>query len=501
MAREFLPYDLDQQYLLPPSLTEWLPADHLAFFVSDVVDSLDLSAIMAEYQKDELRGRPGYNPAMLTKLLIYGYAQGKTSSRQLERATYEEVPYRVLAANQHPDHDSIAAFRKRHLRALGGLFTQVLRLCREAGLVKLGHVALDGSRIKANASKHKAMSYARLSRSEEELGKEVERLLAEAERKDREEDRLYGQARGDELPQELAFRESRLAKIREAKAALEEEARREAEEEARRQEERTREREKKEAARGRRFGGHPPRIPDPAKAAPKPEKQKNFTDPQSCLMKDGATGGFIQAYNGHLAVDEESQVIVACTLSAQPSDAAGFLPLLSQTETELGRLPEKVSADTGFWSQANLLVAEEQGLDCYIPPPRPVSDCLSEKMREKLKEPAGADLYRRRKTVVEPVFGQIKEIRGFRQFSFRGLEAVREEWRLICLTHNLLKLFRAGVIPMPIPGGRNASRNTPAKSPSLRPLALVSARITRLDHCFSEALLAVPGRVDCPTGS
>lgn len=449
MAREFLPYDLDQQYLLPPSLKEWLPAGHLVFFISDVVDSLDLSAIMEHYQKDELRGRPGYHPAMLVKLLIYGYAQGKTSSRKLERSTYEEVPYRVLSGNTHPDHDSIAAFRKRHLPALAGLFTQVLRLCQEAGLVKLGHVALDGSKIKANASKHKAMSYARLCRSEEELRNEVERLLADAEREDQEEDRLYGSARGDELPKELAFRESRLKKIREAKAALEEEARREAEEEAHRQEERTKEREQKEAARGRKFGGKAPRIPDPAKATPQPRKQKNFTDPESCLMKDGATGGFIQAYNAQVAVDEKSQVIVACTLSAQPSDAAGFLPLLAETEAQLGCLPEKVSADTGFYGRANLLTAEEQGLDCYIPPPRPVSDSLSEKMREKLKEPAGADLYRRRKTVVEPVFGQIKEIRGFRQVSFRGREAVGDEWRLICLTHNLLKLFRAGVVLEP----------------------------------------------------
>ena len=253
MAREFLPYDLDQQYLLPPSLKDWLPAGHLVFFVSDVLDSLDLSAILCEYEKNELRGRPGYDPAMLLKLLLYGYTQGKTSSRKLERATYEEVPYRVLAGNQHPDHDSIAAFRKRHLAALAGLFTQVLRLCQEAGLVKLGHVALDGSKIKANASKHKAMSYARLQRSEEELRKEVERLLADAERTDRKEDELYGPARGDELPDELAFRESRLKKIREAKAALEREAKEEAEREARRQEERARDREEKEAAQGHRF--------------------------------------------------------------------------------------------------------------------------------------------------------------------------------------------------------------------------------------------------------
>lgn len=455
MARDFLPYDLDQQYLLPPSLRDWLPQDHLVFFVSDVVDSLDLSAIMRAYQKDELRGRPGYDPTMLTKLLIYGYAQGKTSSRKLERSTYEEVPHRVLSGDQHPDHDSIAAFRQRHLAALAGLFTQVLRLCQQAGLVKLGHVALDGSKIKASASKHKAMSYARLCRSEEELRQEVERLLAEAERKDQEEDRLYGNARGDELPQELAFREGRLKKIREAKAALEEEARREAQEEARRQEERAEERKKKEEARGRKSGGKPPRVPDPTKATPKPTKQKNFTDPESCLMKDGATGGYVQAYNAHVAVDEEHQVIVACTLSAQPSDAAGFLPLLTETKGRLGRLPDKVSADTGFYSRANLLEAQARSLDCYIPPPRKVVDSLSEDMREKLRSEAGTDLYRRRKTVVEPVFGQIKEARGFRQVSFRGLEAVREEWQLVCLTHNLLKLFRAGATLKPAPEGKD----------------------------------------------
>lgn len=498
MAREFLPYDLDQQYLLPPSLKEWLPQDHLVFFVSDVVDSLDVSAIMAQYQKDELRGRRGYDPAMLLKLLIYGYTQGKTSSRKLERAIYEEVPYRVLSGNNHPDHDSIAAFRQRHLPALGGLFTQVLRLCGEAGLVKLGHVALDGSRIKANASKHKAMSYARLCRSEEELRKEVERLLADAQRKDQEEDRLYGSARGDELPKELAFRETRLRKIREARAALEQEARREAEQEARRQEERTREREQKEAARGRRFGGRPPRIPDPAQAVPKPKKQKNFTDPESCLMKDGSTGGFIQAYNAHLAVDEESQVIVACTLSSQPSDAAGFLPLLDETETQLGRLPTKVSADSGFYSRENLLKAEARPLDCYIPPPRPVLDSLSQQMREKLRSEAGAELYRRRKTVVEPVFGQIKQARGFRQFSFRGLEAVRGEWQLICLTHNLLKLFRAGVTPKPTQQGGAGVRPRDCKPSIIRPTFHPKSR-SSLFRLSTRPIVLVEH--DCPTGS
>ena len=445
MAREFLPYDLDQQYLLPPSVHEWLPPDHLVFFVSDLVDSLDLAAITREYEKDDLRGRAGYHPVMLTKLLVYAYCVGKPSSRRIERATYEEVPFRVLTGNQHPDHDSIAAFRKRHLAALAGLFLQVLRLCQKAGLVRLGHVALDGTKLRANASKHKAMSYERLVRSEQELALEVKRLLGEAERTDAEEDRTYGKLRGDELPAELALRKSRLEKIREAKAALEAEARKATEDEAEKQKERRDERERKEAAEGRKSRGRRPEIPDPEKARPRARAQKNFTDPDSCLMKDGATGGFIQAYNAHAVVDDARQVIVACSLSAQPSDAVAFLPILREMHANLGEQPMKLSADSGFFSAANLAPENTQGIDCHVPPQRPMSGPVAEEMRKKLQTNAGAEIYCRRKAIVEPVFGQIKQSRGFRQSSFRGLPAVRHEWEIICLTHNLLKLFRAGL--------------------------------------------------------
>lgn len=279
MARDFLPYNQDQQYLLPPDMREWIPEDHLIWFLSDVVDSLDLSDILRTYEKDDLRGRAGYHPALLTKLLLYAYCLGMTSSRRIERATYEDLPIRVLTADQHPDHDTIAAFRRRHLTALGGLFIQVLRLCQEAGLVKLGHVTLDGTKVKASASKHKAMSYARLCLTEEELAREVADIMREAERTDQEEDRRFGKLRADELPQELARRQSRLQKIREAKRTLEAEARKKAEKKAEDARRRTCEREEKERARGRRFGGRPPHIPDPEKAVPDPQAQKNFTDP------------------------------------------------------------------------------------------------------------------------------------------------------------------------------------------------------------------------------
>ena len=451
MAREFLPYDLDQHYLLPPDLREWLPAGHLVWFVSDVVDSLDLSAVLAAYEKQELRGRPGYDPTLLVKLLLYAYCVGKPSSRRIERATYEEVPFRVLAAGQHPDHASIAAFRRRHLPALAGLFLQVLLLCRKAGLARLGHVALDGTKVRASASRHKAMSYARLCSAEEQLTAEVEALLAEAERVDAEEDALYGaESRGEELPRELQRRESRLAKIRAAKEALEREAKERAELAAEGARERLRERKAKEAARGKRFGGRPPRIPDPQAAKPGPREQKNFTDPESRIMMDGATKSFVRAYNAHAAVDAHSQIIVAASLTQEANDKQQLRPLLAQLAANLGRLPKQVSADSGFFSADNLTDPALAAVELYVPPEKRVQSCaLAEAMRAKLASPEGAALYARRKAVVEPVFGQVKEVRGLRRFSLRGLKLVGEEWQLVCLTHNLLKLFRSGAWPLP----------------------------------------------------
>jgi transposase len=421
-----------------------VPEDHLIWFLSDVVDGLDLSAILLTYQKDELRGRPAYHPAMMVKLLLYAYCLGKTSSRKIERATYEEVPFRVLSADQHPDHDVLSDFRRRHLSALADLFLQVLRLCQAAGLVKLGHVALDGTKVKANASRHKAMSYQRMCATEDALAREVNELLREAEKTDQEEDRLYGNARGDELPAELARRESRLQKIREAKAALEAEAREQAEEAAADARRRIAEREEKEKARGRKFGGRPPRIPDPDKATPQPKAQRNFTDPDSRIMVDGATKSFVQSYNAHAAVDEESQIIVAATLTQRANDKQDFLPLLAQIEENLGILPTRVSADSGFFSETNLSDPVLAGVTCYVPPEQSVKEpSMAQTMRERLDCEEGRAVYARRKAIVEPVFGQIKEARGFRRFSFRGLGSVEAEWQLVCLTHNLLKLFRA----------------------------------------------------------
>ena len=457
MARTFRPYTLDQRLLLPPDMREWLPDGHLASFVSDTVDAFDLSPILKKYEKDDNRGRAGYHPRMMVKLLVYGYCTGKRSSRGIERATYDEVPFRVLAADQHPDHDSIADFRKRHLKELGGLFVDVLRLCEKAGLVKLGHVAVDGSKVKANASKHKAMSYDRMSETEKRLTEEVERLLAEAEQVDAEEDAKYGKGkRGDELPEDLRRRESRLKKIREAKAALEQEARERAEKEAAEAKAKLEERAAQEEQTGMKAKGKPPTVKDPAEAKPDPKAQRNFTDPESRIMKDGASKSFEQAYNTQIAVDSESQVVVATNVTQQPNDKKQLVPVLQKVEENLGTLPEQVSADSGYFSEQNVTAPELAAVDLFVPPGRqkhgePLGDAtergpkseVAQRMREKLQTPEGHKTYARRKAIVEPVFGQIKEWQRFRRFSFRGLESVQAEWDFVCAAHNLMKVFRA----------------------------------------------------------
>jgi transposase len=456
MNKTFRPYDLNQRLLLPPDLREWVPEGHLALFISDVVDELDLSAIFQAYE-DEGRGQPPYHPAMMVKLLLYGYCIGKPSSRKIERATYEEVAFRVLAADQHPDHDSLAEFRKRHLTALAGLFLQVLRLCQAAGLVKLGHVALDGTKVKANASKHRAMSYARMGETERRLEAEVEALLRQAEQVDAAEDAEYGRGRrGDELPAELARRESRLAKIRAAKAALEAEAKARAAEaaEAGRA---------KLAAREQRVGsakGGVPKIPDPEQARPEPGAQRNFTDPDSRLMLDRATKSYTQAYNAQAAVDGHAQVIVACGVTPAAVDAEQFVPMVEQVAANTGQAPAAVLADAGYFSESNLMASGVSGIELYVPPDRQTHggpptasgrprSPTAEQMRVKIRSAVGHAVYALRKTIVEPVFGQIKEGRGFRRFSVRGVVKVGGEWALICLTHNLLKLFRARGCPHP----------------------------------------------------
>ena len=458
--KTFKPYTPDQLLLLPPALQDWLPEGHLALFISDVVDeALDLAPILATYETGDGRGQPPYHPALMVKLLVYAYCTGKPSSRQIERATYEEVPYRVLAADQHPDHDTLAAFRQQHLEALAGLFLQVLDLCRRAGLVMLGHVALDGTKVLANASKHKAMSYGRMSEAERKLEAEVAALLAQAQQVDAAEDAQYGKGRrGDELPAELARRESRLAKIHAAKAALEAEARAEAAQAAAAAHAKLAERQRQAETTSRKRKGHPPRVPDPTQATPAPKAQRNFTDPDSRIMKDGATKSFVQAYNAQAAVDGRAQVIVAAAVTQEANDKQQLVPMLGQVIANVGEAPAVASADSGYFSEAAVTDATLAAIDLYVAvdrqkhgeaPRAPVADdgTVIGAMRAKLASGAGHAVYALRKTIVEPVFGQIKGPRAFRRFAFRGFGKVQAEWRLICLTHNLLKLFRAGWTP------------------------------------------------------
>jgi transposase len=458
MSKTFRPYSLDQRLLLPPDLREWLPEDDLAWFISDTVDQLDLTEFVRAYEVGDGRGQPPYHPAMMVKLVLYAYCVGMPSSRKIERATHRDVAFRVLAGDQHPDHTSIAEFRQRHLGRLAGLFLAVLRLCQAAGLVTLGHVALDGTKVRANASRHKAMSYARLEETERRLQKEVRRLLEEAERVDAAEDAQHGRGRrGDELPAELARRDTRLAKIRAAKAALEQQARERAEKAAEEARGRL-------AAREQRVGsakGGIPQIPDPDTARPRPQAQYNFTDPESRIMVDGATKSFVQAYNAQAAVDERTQVVVACGLTDAAIDVQQFVPMLAQVEGNVGARPAVVTADAGYFSDTNLTASGVIGIDLYVPPDKRKRDVpqlltakssrteVAEQMRAKLTLPAARALYARRKHIVEPVFGQIKETRGFRRFSFRGRTRATAEWTLICLTHNLLKLFRGRPVFQP----------------------------------------------------
>jgi transposase len=461
MRRIYLSYDPEQQLLLPPDLREWLPEGHLALFISDVVDELDLSEILGHYESGDGRGRPPYHPLMMVKLLVYGYCIGKVSSRKLEQATHEDVGFRVLACNQHPDHDSIANFRQLHLPELAGLFVQVLKMCERAGLVKLGHVAIDGSKLRANASKHKAMSYERMGVKEQQLVAEVERLLKEAEETDAAEDKRYGKGvRGDELPAELARRESRLRKIREAKASLEAEAKEQAQAAAAAVEAKLAARKQREEETGKKTRGRAPQVVNVDEAKPEPKAQRNFTDPESRIMKDGATGSFEQSYNAQIAVDGQAQIIVAATLTQAANDKQQLVPVLAEVKTNVGRLPEKVTADSGYFSTAAVTSEVISTVDLYVtpdrskqteepaelpaasPPPFELDQDVIARMREKLKTEHGRAVYKQRKMIVEPVFGQVKEVRGFRRFSFRGLQKNEAEWSLICLTHNLLKLFR-----------------------------------------------------------
>ena len=446
MGKTFRSWDVDQQMLFPPSVKDLVPPEHLSHFVRDLVrEELDLTSILESYSAG--RGYPPYHPAMMTALLLYSYSSGVYSSRRIERSCEERVDFMAVTAMSKPDHSTICNFRNRHREALVGLFVQVLQLCREAGLVKLGHVALDGTKMQANASKHKAMSYDRMGRDEPELAAEVEKWLSEADATDADEDDEHGPGnRGDEMPAWVKTKATRLAKLREAKARLEKEAKRKAEEVAEA-------RAAKEAAQGHRIKGVRPRVLD---GVPDPKAQSNFTDPESRIMRSG--DGYKQAYNCQAGVDSEHQVIVSQHVVAKQNDWDELVPLLDQIEQDLGERPEEVSADSGYCSETNLVYLKEKGIRGYIATGRrehrmssPTNGGgrrkgpLSRAMRTRLRRGGWRSRYRLRKQVVEPVFGQIKAARGFRQFLMRGLENVRLEWSLLCTAHDLLKLKKARV--------------------------------------------------------
>ena len=339
MSKTYLPYDPDQQLLLPAALQEWLPDDLLAYFISDVVDQLDLSSITARYER-ERRGGPPYHPRMMVKVLLYGYCVGVASSRRIAQRLHEDIAFRVLAANNTPDFRTISDFRKDHLGALSGLFLQVLAFCQRAGLVKLGHVALDGTKVRANASRHKAMSYRRMKEKEEQLAAEVAELLRRAQEVDDEEDRRYGKdKRGDELPEELAFREGRLEKIREAMAALEAEAQAAAEAEGKE---------------------HP--------GVPEDKAQRNFTDAESRIMPAPGGRDFLQAYNCQAVVDHAHQVIVAARATNQSSDKQQAAAMMQETIDNVGAVPREVSADAGYYSAKAVDDLQALGVDPFVAP-------------------------------------------------------------------------------------------------------------------------------------
>lgn len=501
-TKTYRPWSPHQTFLLPPSPDEWLPEGHLVYFLLDLVGELDLNTIEAPIQARDPRGEKPYDPRMMVTLLLYAYCVGLPSSRRIARATYEDVPFRVIGGGSHPHFTRICAFRREHFGALKGLFRQVLRLCRAAGLASLGHVSMDGSKFKANASKHRAMSYDRMQTTSQRLEAEVEELLRRAEQVDAEEDELYGEGvQPEDLPDELRRRESRLAKIREAMESLELEAKQ------------TRAAELMKQAAGHRqtAATHPdgsvrkrattnaakrevkardllddtgddrpppepetrgeesdrptadgtdtvlpahqtPATPD---GAPRPKAQRNFTDPDSRIME--LQGGFIQGYNGQIAVDEDHQIIVAAAMTNQAPDTHHLVPLMERVEANCGALPSKATADTGYWAPSNAQWCEDYGVDAYIatgrmkrgwarePPATgapPADADARERMRHKVNTVEGREVYKRRKCVPEPVFGQIKECLGFRQLLHRGIEKAQCEFSLICTGHNLMKLFR-----------------------------------------------------------
>jgi transposase len=467
MSKTFRPWKIDEPLFLPPMVQDFVAKNHLARFVLSLVgDEIDLAEVTGCYGSE--RGQPPFDPTMMTTLLLYSYCCGIYSSRRIAKACRERVDFMSIVGFDAPDFRTVSEFRRRHLKALSALFTQILHLCETAGLVKLGHVALDGTKIKANASKHKAMSYERMEKRAAELEAEVAKWLSTAEATDAAEDNLHGADQtGEEMPDWIADKQRRAERIRQAKAELEAEAKAAADAKLKAAAEAQQQRE----AEGRKKPGRQAAPPSPM---PDPKAQKNFTDPESRIMK--SKDGFVQAYNAQIAVDSTAQVIVAQDVTQSPVDSGQLVPITDAVETNLGRKPEQVSADAGYCSEANLEALENRDIDGYVATgrardavdgnvkggdddapgaPNPVSGSKPqaepkpaaaptrvEAMRAKLKAGGHASPYRLRKQLPEPVFGQIKQARGFRQFLLRGFDNVRAEWAIVCTAHNLLKLVQ-----------------------------------------------------------
>ncbi len=501
-AKKYRAYDPAATVELAGDLRGYLPSDHLVFLLSDLVDELDLGAIVGVYEQGDGRGQPPYHPVLLTKLLVYAYCQGVTSSRQIMRKTYEDIAFRVLCVDQHPDFRTISDFRERHLAAFQSIFTQTVRLAQQMGQVRLEHVAQDGSKVLATASKHKAMSYERMEQTEERLGQEIAALLAQAQQEDAADDARPGAEHSGEadpatVAGEVAFREARRARIRAAKAALEARAAAEA---AAQEPVPDNQRgqvqllvtspDSTPAAEAQ--TPPPASLPSAAPAEdtatptvlPAPTAQYSFTDPDSRIMP--SSQGFVQAYNAQAAVDSHAQIIVACDVCQETTDTAQLRPLFDQVRQTTGAWPEQGSADSGYWSEPNVEALAAHGIDVYLPPPRPrrgaggtrpaaQSSPAKAQMQAKLTTPTGKRRYSRRKETAEPVFGQMKEGRGLRRFRTRGLAKVRGEWALWCATHNLGKLAR-------VLRGQHPSATLAVSFSALVPLW------TRLQHAVARPL-------------
>jgi transposase len=452
MSKTYWPWNPNQRWLLPPSVQDWLPENDMVYFLLDVVNELDISAITEKYEQEEC-GYPPYNPRMMVTLLFYAYCRDIYSSGKIMQACKERLTFRVIVGDDIPDFRTISDLRKLHIKEMSRLFVQILRLCQIAALVNLGHIALDSTKVKANASRHKAMSYGRMKQEEERLKEEIDQLLSYAEAADQQEDQQYGtDCRGDELPQELARRQSRLQRIQEAKKALKAEAK-EAAEQAQRQREKEDSKDDDQPKRGRKSRA--------ASDIPEDKKQYNFTDPQSKIMKV-SNKGWDQCVSAQAAVDSKNQIIVACDVTNETNDKQQFEPMLEKSQENVGkdRTIKAASADSSYiYSESNVKYAEGKKIDAYIAAEKikhtdPVPGCprgqipkdltVKQKMARKLRTKKGRETYSKRKSIVEPVFGQIKRARGFIQFSLRALEKMRGEWAIVCLTHNLLKLFTAG---------------------------------------------------------